>query len=107
MADTHHMFDLTSAIGGAIPLSGYVELDVEFLGLQGPRVGFLITWNPNEVLDCEHKTKLPGIVGWKLVKLVYQEFLKNIALMFLRILNGQMELVLCCFLRCVFTSMLM
>ena len=30
VADTHHMFDLTSASGGAIPLSRYVELDVEF-----------------------------------------------------------------------------
>ena len=30
VADTHHLFDLTSANGGAIPLSRYVELDVEF-----------------------------------------------------------------------------
>ena len=30
VADTHHMFDLTSANGGAIQLSRYVELDVEF-----------------------------------------------------------------------------
>ena len=63
VADTHHMFDLTSASGRAIPLSGYVELDVEFLGLQVPRIGFLITWNPNMVLDPEHKTRLPKIVG--------------------------------------------
>ena len=59
MADTHHMFDLTSASGGAIPLSRYVELDMEFLGLQVLRVGFLITQNPNKVLDLEHKTRLP------------------------------------------------
>ena len=43
VADTHHLFDLTSASGGAIPLSRYVELDVEFLGLPVPRVRFLIT----------------------------------------------------------------
>ena len=30
VADTHPLFDLTSASGGAIPLSGYVELDVHF-----------------------------------------------------------------------------
>ena len=77
MADTHHMFDLTSVSGGAIPLSRYVELDVEFWGLQVPRVRFLITQNPNKVLDPEHKTRFPGIVGWNLVKLVYQEFLKK------------------------------
>ena len=77
VADAHHLFDLTSASGGAIPLSRYVELDVESLGLQVPRVGFLITQNPNKVLDPDHKARLPGIVGWNLVKLAYQEFLKK------------------------------
>ena len=77
MADAHHMFNLTSASGGAIPLSMYIELDMEFLGLQVPRVRFLITQNPNKVLDPEHKTRLNGIVGWKLVKLAHQEFLKK------------------------------
>ena len=77
VADTHHLFDLTSASGGAIPLTRYVELDVEFLGLHVPRVGFLITQNPNKVLDPDHRTRLPRIVGWNLVKLAYQEFLKK------------------------------
>ena len=71
------MFDLKSANGGGIPLSRYVELDVEFLGLKVPRVGFLITQNPNEVLDPEHKTRLPGIVGWNLVRLAHEEFTKK------------------------------
>ena len=61
--DAHHLFNLTSASGGAIPLSRYVELDVEFLGLHVPRVGFLITQNPNKVLDPDHRTRLPRIVG--------------------------------------------
>ena len=42
-----------------------------------PRVGFLITQNPNRVLDPDHRTRLPRIVGWNLVKLAYQEFLKK------------------------------
>ena len=46
VADAHHLFDLTSASGGAIPLSRYVELDMEFLGLHVPRVRFLITQTP-------------------------------------------------------------
>ena len=33
--------------------------------------------NPNKVLDSDHRTRLPGIVGWNLVKLAYQEFLKK------------------------------
>ena len=32
VTDAHHMFDLTSASRGGIPLSKYVELDVEFMG---------------------------------------------------------------------------
>ena len=77
VADAHHLFNLTSASGGAILLSRYIELDVEFLGLQVSRVGFLITQNPNKALDPDHKTRLPRIVGWNLVKLAYQEFLKK------------------------------
>ena len=42
-----------------------------------PRVRFLITQNLNKVLDPEHRTRLPRIVEWNLVKLVYQDFLKK------------------------------
>ena len=63
VTDAHHLLDLTSASGGAIPLSRYVELDMEFLGLQVPRVRFLIIQNPNKVLYPEYKTRLLGIVG--------------------------------------------
>ena len=59
VADAHHMFNLTSASGRAIPVSRYVKLDMEFLGLQLLRVRFLITQKPNKVLDPEHKTRLP------------------------------------------------
>ena len=82
VADTNHLFDLTSASGGAIPLTRYVELDVNFLGLHVSRGRFLITQNSNKVLDPEHRTRLPGIVGWILVKLAYQEFLKKYIIVF-------------------------
>ena len=72
-----HLFNLTSASGRAIPVSRYVELDIEFLGLHVPRVRFLITQNPNKVLDPDHRTRFPGILRWNLVKLAYQEFLKK------------------------------
>ena len=42
-----------------------------------PRVRCLITQNPNKVLDPDHWTRFSGIVGWNLVKLAYQEFLKK------------------------------
>ena len=37
----------------------------------------MITQNTNEVLDPEHKTRLPNIVGWNLVRLAYEEFTKK------------------------------
>ena len=77
VAEAHNLFDLKSANGGGMPFSRYVELDVEFLGLKVSSVGFLITQNPNEVLDPEHKTRLSGIVGWNLVRLAYEEFTKK------------------------------
>ena len=43
-----------------------------------PKVGVLITKEPNELLDDHHKTKLPGSVGWNLIKLAYQVFVKKI-----------------------------
>ena len=33
-------------------------------GLKVPNIGVLIAEEPNQVLDKEHQTKLPGIVGW-------------------------------------------
>ena len=55
----------------------YVELDLDFLGIVVPKVGVLITEEPNERLQSRHKTKLPGVVGWNLIKLAYEVFVKN------------------------------
>ena len=55
----------------------YVELDLDFLGIVVPKVGVLITKEPNELLESCHKTKLPGMVGWNLIKLAYEVFVKN------------------------------
>ena len=66
-----------------MPLSRYIKLDIEFLGLKAPRVRFLNTQNPNEVLDAECKTKLHSIIWWNLVWLAFQEFTKkHISVMF-------------------------
>ena len=62
---------------GSIPLSSSIELGIEFLGIKVSRVRFLITQNSSEVLDLKHNTKQSGILNQKLVKLVYQEFIKK------------------------------
>ena len=76
-ANAHQLFQLTAANNGKLPVSMYVELDLNFLGIVVPKVGVLITQEPNELLESRHKTKLPGVVGWNLIKLAYQVFVKN------------------------------
>ena len=55
----------------------YVELDLDFLGIVVPKVGVLITQEPNVLLDTCHKTKLSGIVAWNLIKLAYEMFVQK------------------------------
>ena len=73
-AEAHQLFKLTAANHGRLPISMYVELDLDFVGIVVPNVGVLITQEPNELLDQHHKTKLPGIISWNLIKLAYEVF---------------------------------
>ena len=76
-AKVHQLFQLTAANNGKFPVSMYVELDLDFLGIVVPKVGVLITQEPDELLETCHKTKLPDVVVWNLIKLAYQVFVKN------------------------------
>ena len=58
-------------------MSMYVELDLNFLGINVPKVGVLITQEPNKLLNDCHKTKLSGIIGWNVIKLTYQVFINK------------------------------
>ena len=73
----HQLFQLTATNNGKLHISIYVELDLDFLGIVGPKVGVLITKEPNELLETCHKTKLSGVVGWNVIKLAYEVFVKN------------------------------
>ena len=55
----------------------YIELDVNFMGLKVPNVGFLIIDEPNRVLDKKHQTKLPGIISWNMIWLMYKVFMNK------------------------------
>ena len=61
----------------------YVELDLDFWGIVVPTVGVLITQEPNELLDTCHKTKLPGVVVWNLIKLAYEVFVQKFGIVYL------------------------
>ena len=70
------MFQLTASNNGKLLISTYVELYLDFLGIV-PKVGVLITQEPSELLDTLNKTKLPGMVGWNLIKLAYEVFVQK------------------------------
>ena len=70
-AEAHELFQLTATNNGKLPMSMYVKLDLDFLGIMVLIVGVLIIQRSNELLDRCHKTKLPGIIGWNLKKLDY------------------------------------
>ena len=59
-------------------MSMYVKLDLDDFGVWVPKVGFLITQEPIELVDKCHKTKLPGIIGRNLTKFAYQVFVNKL-----------------------------
>ena len=81
-AEAHQLFQLTAANNGKLPVSMYVELDLDFLGIVVPKVWVLITQEPNELLDTCHKTKLPGVIGWNLIKMAYEVFVQKYGFVF-------------------------
>ena len=76
-SDAHILFNLTAANDGKLPMRKYIELDVNFMGLKVPNVGFLIIDEPNKVLEKKHHTKVPGIIGWNLVWLTFKVFINK------------------------------
>ena len=82
-AKAHQLFQLTATNNEKLPISMHVELDLDFLGIVVPKVGVLITEETNELLESYHTTKLPGMVGWNLIKLAYEVFLKNYGVLYL------------------------
>ena len=77
-ADAHVLFTLTVLNDGQLPVKMYTDLDINFLGLKVPNVGFFILEEPLSVLDRKHHIKLPGIIGWNLIWLIYQAFVEKI-----------------------------
>ena len=76
-ADAHSLFRLTVTTDGQMPIKMYTELDLTCLGLKLLNVGMLIAEEPKQVIVKEHQTKLPGDVGWNLIWLSYNTFIKE------------------------------
>ena len=75
-ATSHNIFDLKGVSRGEIPINRYFKMDIAFLGLKVLKVRFLIVKDPSDLLEMKN-TKLPGIIWWNLIRLVYQEFIKK------------------------------
>ena len=73
----HSLLRLTTANDEQFPISMYIEMDVNFLGLKMLHVGFLITKDPNCILDDKHQTKLSRIISWNLIRLAFNAFGQN------------------------------
>ena len=54
--DAYVLCNLMVANDGQLPMKTYIELDVNFLELNVPNVGFLIFEEPNKVLERKHHT---------------------------------------------------
>ena len=68
------MLNLTAANDGQLPVTKYIELGINFMGIKVLNVGFLIIDEPNKVLEMKHHTKLPGIISWNLIWLMFEVF---------------------------------
>ena len=98
-ANAHCLFKLTVANDGQMPIKMYTELDLTFLGLKVPKVGVLVTEEPNQVLDKKHQTRSPGIIGWTCSY-------RNMGPQDLTHLYVPKESILCCFPNCAFFTIL-
>ena len=74
MAEAHSLFRLSAANNEIMPVSKYFEADVTVLGFRIPWVGFLVVKDPNVLLEPQHNTQLPGVIGCNLIRLGCEEF---------------------------------
>ena len=57
--DIHSVFMLATAYDRQLPISMYIELDMNLMGLKVPDVEFFNAKDHNHILEEKHQTKLP------------------------------------------------
>ena len=65
---------LTAANGLEIPYVGYLELDVEALGVMIPRRGILVVKSPASQEARQRKKKIPGLLGMNIIAQLHEPF---------------------------------
>ena len=74
LSEAHSLFKLLASNNGVMPVSRYFEADINLLGFRVPKVGFLVVKDPNTLLEPQHSTQLPGVIGCNLIHLGCEEF---------------------------------
>ena len=74
LSEAHSSFKLLAANNGVMPVSRYFEADINLLGFRVPKVGFLVVKDPSTLLEPQHSTQLPGVIGCNLIHLGCEEF---------------------------------
>ena len=74
LTEAHSLFQLSAANNEVMPVSKYFEADVTFFGFTILHVGFLVVKDPNTLLEPQHSTQLPGVIGCNLICLECEEF---------------------------------
>ena len=74
LAKAHSLFWLSAANNEIMPVSKYFEADVTLLGFQIPRMGFLVVKDPKVLLEPQHNTQVPGVIGCNLIQLSCEGF---------------------------------
>lgn len=65
---------LTAANGLEIPYIGYLELDVEALGVMIPQRGILVVKSPASQEARQRKKKNPGLIGMNIITQLHEPF---------------------------------
>ena len=74
LTEAHLLFQLLAANNEVMPVSTYFEADVTLFEFTIPHVGFLVVKDPNTLLEPQHSTQLPGVIGCNLICLGCEEF---------------------------------
>ena len=74
LAEACSLFWLSATNNQDMPVSKYFEADITILGFHIPSVGFLVVKDPNTVLEPQHSTQLPRVIGCNLIQLECEEF---------------------------------
>ena len=74
LAEAHLLFQLSAANNQDMSVSKYFEADVNILDFRIPSVGFLVVKDPNTVLEPQHCTQSPGVIGCNPIWLGCEEF---------------------------------